>query len=572
MSRRSLLQEFRDFLGSVISFPADYFAGWMGVAPSEAGVEVNELTAMQIAAFVGCVRVISGAIATLPFRVWERMDDGSEKIAQDHLLDNVLNNQPNPETCAADFWQTVMVHILTTGNSYAEAVDNNAGQPCALYLRSPFRTMPYRRPNGQLAYKTNDTPGQYERWIDAENMCQFRGMGMDSLMGLSPVKYYAREVLGADLAAQSFGSRFFANDSRPGGVLTATGFMKADQKAAAIKSWMDAHGRGNSHRMAILDGGLTWQKIGVNPNEAQFLETRQFNRTQIAAIFGVPVHFLGEPVESRANAEQRGIEFLTYTIKPFIAKIEQTVNARMFPRIGRNTGRFFARMDTTMFERASYSDLLKGIQMGRYAGLYTVNEGRKLMGEQPYSKAQLDSNDPGDKLWQPVNMVVVTEDSLSGELPAQDVDGNGGAGQGGNDQSGGDGGGNGKARSVNRSVDDAEIKRYFLLFYGLFRDALGRALTRDERTPKAFQLAFTPILTQIAASFSFRGDSEPGDMVQPEGTALFIRKYIDFLAERGKDWHKDKADTIAVDELKRALRLLREQVTTASPLEESVTE
>jgi HK97 family phage portal protein len=558
MAQKSLLQEFRDFMGSVIGFPADYFAGWFGVAPSESGVEVNELTAMQIAAFVGCVRVISGAIATLPFRVWQRMDDGSEKIAVDHILDDVLNNAPNPETTAADFWQTVMVHICLTGNSYGEVAYNKAGQPAALYLRSPFRTMPYRRLDGTLAYKTNDTPGQWERWIDSPDMCQFRGMGMDSLMGLSPVKYYAREVLGSDLAAQSYSAKFFANDSRPGGYLAATGTLSPEKKKAAMESWIAAHSRGGSHKMAILDGGVTWEKVGVNPNEAQFLETRQFNKQQIAAIFGVPVHFLGESVESKANAEQRGIEFLTYTIKPFIAKIEQTVNSRMFPRVGRHANRFFARMDTTMFERASYGDLLRGIQMGRYAGLYTVDEGRRLMGEQPYSKAQLESNNPGDKLWQPVNMVVVTEDSISGELPAQAGDGAGG--QGGSDQDGGNGGGKTKpATSQGGKRDDEEIKRYFLLFYGGFRDALGRALARDERTSKGFQQAFSPILTQIATTFSFRPDAEPSDMIAPEATVRFIRDYVDFLADRAKDWTKAKADTIAADELKRALRLLREQ-------------
>src|SRR5260370_36813685 len=102
-TRLQELREFRGSLSSAISFPADYFAGWLGVAPSESGVEVNELTAMQIAAFCGCLRIISGAIATLPFRVWQTLDDGSERVASDHMLANVLNNQPNPETSAADF-------------------------------------------------------------------------------------------------------------------------------------------------------------------------------------------------------------------------------------------------------------------------------------------------------------------------------------------------------------------------------------------------------------------------------------------------------------------------------------
>src|ERR1700757_2862292 len=322
----SLAKEFRDFMSSIVSMPADYFAGWFGVAPSESGVEVNELTAMQIAAFVGCVRIISAAISTLPFRVWETLDDGTEKIAPNHTLDNVLNNQPNPETTAADFWQSVMVHITLTGNSYAEIAYNGAGQAAGLYLRSPFRTFPHRYgysenippdKRGKLGYKTTDTPGQYERWIDAEDMCHFRGMGLDSIVGLSVVKYLAREVLGADLAAQSYSSKYFANSSSPGGYLTAPGMMAAEKKKSAVESWIAAHSRGNAHSMAILDAGMKWEKVSINPEEAQFILTRKLNREQISAITGVPVHFLGESVKSKANMEQRSIEFLTFTLKPW---------------------------------------------------------------------------------------------------------------------------------------------------------------------------------------------------------------------------------------------------------------
>ena len=199
---------------------------------------------------------------------------------------------------------------MATGNNYSEIAYNKAGQPAALYLRSPFRTFPYRRSDGTLAYKTNDTPGQYDRWIPSQNMCQFRGMGMDGLLGLSPIKYFAREVIGCDLAAQAYSARFFKNDSRPGGYLTATGMLSSEKKKAAMLSWMDAHSGSNTNRMAILDSGMTWQKVGVNPDEAQFLQTRQLNRQQISAIYGVPIHFLGDSEESRASIDGNALSSL----------------------------------------------------------------------------------------------------------------------------------------------------------------------------------------------------------------------------------------------------------------------
>lgn len=548
----SLWKEFRDSLSSVVAFPADYFAGWFGVAPSESGVEVNELTAMQIAAFVGCVRVISGAISTLPLRVWATDDTGAKKVATDHQLDYVLNNQPNPDCTAADVIQTLMVHILLTGNAYLEKAYDGAGRPAALYLRNPFRTFPYRARDGRLIYKTSDTDQGYERIIEARDVVHVKGLGVDSLVGLSPVKYYAREVLGNDLAAQSFASKFYANDSRPGGYLSVSNYLKKDQKDAAVNSWMAAHGRGQSHRMALLEGGMKWETVGVPPNEAQFIETRQFNREQIAAIFGVPVHFLGESVESRADMEQRGIEFLTFTIKPWCAKIEQALNIKLFPTVGRHANKFYAGFDTSMYERATYANLLKGVQMGRYAGLYTMDEGRRLLGEQPYTKQQLDSDNPGDKVMVPVNMVFLTEELIENGGPASS---GGGAGQGGSDQGGGDGAGT--QPTTTGQGGDRELKRYYLLFAPQFSDAFDRFIGRKKPTEKDLRTVFSPLFTAIAATFSFRVDRDPADMTLPVEVAQFNNDYASSMFERSREWKREDREAICGRELRLALEGIR---------------
>jgi HK97 family phage portal protein len=584
-------REFRDSLSSVISFPADYFAGWFGVAPSESGVEVNELTAMQIAAYVGCVRVLGDAVSLTPIEVVEINKDGSEAVTYDHPLADVLSLQMNPETTAADVKQTGMVHLLQTGNTYLEIGYNGAGQPAALYPRSPFATFPYRniageqgrRPagpidNGELFYKTTDTPGHYERAIRRKDMVHVKGLGLDSLVGLSPIKYYGREVIGTDLAAQSFSAKFFANDARPGGYLKSTGFLQPDKKKQAIASWMAGHGRGQAHKMTLLDGGMSWEKVGVPPNEAQFIETRKFNREQIAAIFGVPPHFLGISEESRANMEQRALEFLVFVLKPWLNKWEQSLNIKLFPRTGRNAGRFYARFNTTNFERATYADLLKGVQMGRYAGLYTIDEGRALLGEQPYSEKQFKSKRPGDKLWQPVNMVVVTEDTLKGSLAGAAGAGEGGAGQGGDDQDGGDGGSKPASgttqggKRASRSVD-AELKHYFRLFSPLFRDAFGRMLARSKADEADFQRCFSPLLSAVAAAFECDpAQRDPGDFSLSEKSAGLVRSYIRGLAHRiassPRDGAAARSDLIAAAELRRAIEFLRDKCHPPDPEEE----
>jgi HK97 family phage portal protein len=574
----SLRTEFRDFLSSVISFPADYFAGWFGVAPSESGVEVNELTAMQIAAYVGCIRVLSDAVSLTPLEVVEINKDGSEAVTYEHPLADTLSLQMNPETSAADVKQTGQVHLLQTGNCYGEIGYNGAGQPAAVYLRSPFATFPYRniageqgrRPagpldNGELFYKTTDTPGHYERAIRRQDMVHVKGMGLDSLVGLSPVKYYGREVLGTDLAAQSYSAKFFANDARPGGYLKAPGFLNDDKKKQAIMSWMAGHARGQANRPALLDGGWTWEKVGVPPDEAQFIETRKFNREQLAAIFGVPPHFLGISEESRANMEQRALEFLVFVLKPWLNKWEQAINIKLFPRTGRNAGRFYSRFNTTNFERATYADLLKGVQMGRYAGLYTIDEGRALLGEQPYSQKQFKSDRPGDKLWQPVNMVVVTTETLKGSLGGAGSDeGKGGNGQGGDDQDGGDGSSKPASGTTQGGKRDAELKHYFHLFAPLFRDALGRILARSKPDQADFERCFSPVITAIAAAFEC-DPVTPGDMRLSEKSAQHVRDYIRGVAHRVSEARAKSsdspvyADQLAAAELRRAIEFLREK-------------
>jgi HK97 family phage portal protein len=564
-------REFRDSLASVISFPADYFAGWFGVAPSDSGVEVNELTAMQISAFVGCTRLLSDAISSTPLNVFERINDGSERLALDHPLQPVLRLQPNADCTAADLFHAGMTHLCLTGNCYGELGFNGAGQPAGIFLRSPFRTIPYRFAKGgpggfdlkpgDLFYKTNDSPTGYERTIRADNMVHVKGLGMDGLVGLSPVKYYAREVLGNDLAAQSYSAKFFANDSRPGGYLKTPGMRDPEQKLKDAQTWIAAHARGNARRVAILDGGMEWVNVGIPPEEAQFLQTREFNRTQIACIFGIPPHFLGEAAESRANMEQRALEFLTFTLKPWLNRWEQALNSRLFPAVGRNAGRFFCRFDTSQFERATYADLLKGVQMGRYAGLVTMNEGRKLLGFQPYSSQQLKSKDPADKLWQPVNMAWVTENWEEGGDPTSESQGQGG--QGGDDQNGGDGGSgtpSGTTQGGKRLARDREVGYYFALYCVPFEDAFRRILARHKPDAADFERCFLPVLRAVAAAFECDPSRrEPGDMRLSDESGEFLERYVAGMVRRAAKWNRDAVTEQAALELRRAITQIRRE-------------
>jgi HK97 family phage portal protein len=544
----SLKTELRDFISSVVSFPQDYLNGF-GLPPSESGAIVNEMSAMQISTYFACIRIISDAVGTLPLNVYERMPDGSETVCWNHPLQRLLHTQPNPEVSAADLRQCMQSHILLTGNAYAEIIYTAGGQIDSYYVRSPFQTFPYRNLQGQLIYKTHDDPSGAERTIDAEHMFHVKGMGIDSLVGLSPVKYYAREILGVEISAQSYSANFFKNQATPTGYLSSpSANMKPTQKLSALNSWMQAHGRGNAHTPAVLEAGWKWESTGVNPEDSQLIELRGMNRDQISSIFGVPPHMCGGVEDTKANIEQKALEFLTFTLRPWLKRWEMAINMKAFPTIGRNANRFHCKFDTTELEQPDFKTKIQGLQMARYAGLITAQEGRKTLGYNPYEDKQLTSDNPADKLWQPVNMIAITPESIANPpaaMPGTDTESEPEAKP--------------EAPKDNNSVIeknsiDQEILHYFRTFGYAFNDAFNRIQARNKPNEHDFQRTFGPILSTIAASFAFDANAtDPTINPVSEQLSVAIQDYISGMAIRAAQW---KPETSAI-ELRRAITYIR---------------
>lgn len=424
----SFKKELRDFINGFFDAPGNYAGGFglLGIGASESGVDVNEVSSMTVGAVAACQRIISSAVASMGCYVYERMPDGGHQLATKHPLYDTLSLRPNQEYPAVDFFSTGQVNLLQNGNAYAEIQRTNGGQ-VELLLRSPFRTHVYRDASGDIFYKTTDTPAGKERVIPAADMIHVKNMGVDPYIGLSPIRLYMREVIGTAMAAQAYGARLFKNGARPGGYLKSDNTVKPVDKLTQIQSWVAGHRGGNNHMPAYLDGGVEWVNVGISPDEAQFLQTRQFQRGEIASIYGVPAHMLGDPQETKATIEQKALEFLLWTVKIWLRRWEHAFNVKLMPTKGQAAGKYFCKFDTSEFERADYSTMLKGIQTGRYAGLYTVDEGRKLLGLNPATKDNFDQAQPGKGLWRPVNMAVAGED------PAVYSSGGAGAGDGSGD-------------------------------------------------------------------------------------------------------------------------------------------
>lgn len=542
-----IVQEWRDFTGAVISFPQDFF-GVFGLPPAESGAIVNEMSSLQIAAYFTCVRVISDAVGTLPLNVMEYVfdDEGNpvgERVAFNHYLQPLLHDKPNQEVCAADQRQAGQSHCLMTGNTYIEIDWSNGGQVRGLYLRSCFSTFPYRNAKGDLIYKTHDEPNGGERIILSEDMIHVKGLGIDSLLGLSPIKYYAREVLGNDISAQAYSAKFFANNANPGGYLQAPGNLSDKQKLDSMRTWIDAHGRGNTHKPAVLEGGWKWEQTAINPEDAQLIETRKLNRSQICAIFGVPEHMAGGE-EEKANMEQKTLEFLTFTIKPWLNKWEQAINAKLFPKVGRTANKYFVKFDTKSLERANYADMVKGLQMLRYAGGIDRDELRREMGYNPAK--------PDQKFLLPVNMQETSEDEPA---PPPAAPPKGGIG------------GNAEPEPGGKPDETKSNSKLFLVNYPPFRDAFGRILTRKKPNEDDFLRVFKPVMVSIAAALDFKPDAEPGDLILSVEKCGFLIDYIKSMPLRAKDWKAEEADKQAAVELKRAIEYIEAKV--KSELQES---
>ena len=303
-------------VGSAYSF---FFGG------STAGKRVNERSAMQMTAVYSCVRILAEAVAGLPLHLYRYKEDGGKEKASDHPLYLLLHDEPNPEMSSFVFRETLMTHLLLWGNAYAQIIRNGKGEVIALYPLMPDRMTVDRDSNGQLYYEytvsMDDTPtvkGSLVR-LHPSDVLHIPGLGFDGLVGYSPIAM-AKNAIGMAIACEEYGAKFFANGAAPGGVLEHPGTIKDPQRVR--ESWQSTFGgSGNSNKIAVLEEGMKYTPIGISPEQAQFLETRKFQINEIARIFRVPPHMVGDLEKSSfSNIEQQSLEFVKSTLEPWLVR------------------------------------------------------------------------------------------------------------------------------------------------------------------------------------------------------------------------------------------------------------
>lgn len=353
---------------------------------STSGISVNERTAMQTTAVYSCVRILAEAIASLPFHLYRYTDKGKERVF-DHPLYHILHDEPNEEMTSFVFREVLMSHLLIWGNAYAQIIRDGRGQVLGLYPLLPDKMEVDRAENGELYYiytrNTEENPNfkDYGRiYLRREDVLHIPGLGFDGLVGYSPIAM-AKNAVGMTLACEEYGASFFANGATPGGVLEHPGVLKDPTKVR--DSWHKVYGGSrNAGKVAVLEEGMKYQQIGIPPEEAQFLETRKFQINEIARMYRIPPHMVGDLEKSSfSNIEQQSLEFVKYTLDPWVVRWEQALQKALL--LPQEKNEYFIKLNVDGLLRGDYASRMNGYAVGRQNGWLSANDIREMEDQNP---------------------------------------------------------------------------------------------------------------------------------------------------------------------------------------------
>ncbi len=355
------------------------FAFFLGNSAS--GKVVTERTSLQITAVYACVRILSEAVAGLPLHFYKYGANNSKEKATDNPLYFLLHDEPNPEMTSFIFRETLMTHLLLWGNAYAQIIRNGKNEVVALYPLMPNKMSVERDDKGEIYYVYNRYQDEAKTGdlgtviLKKEDVLHIPGLGFDGLVGYSPIAM-AKNAIGLAIATEEYGSKFFANGAAPSGVLEHPGTIKDPTKVR--EAWMSQFGgSSNSGKVAVLEEGMKYTPISISPEQAQFLETRKFQINEIARIFRVPPHMIGDLEKSSfSNIEQQSLEFVKYTLEPWIIRWEQALSRALLS--SEEKKKYFFKFNVDGLLRGDYQSRMNGYAIARQNGWMSANDIREL--------------------------------------------------------------------------------------------------------------------------------------------------------------------------------------------------
>lgn len=380
--------------------------------PNVANRNVTDTRAMQISAVFSCVRLISECIGSLPLHVYRRRPDGQREAAPEHWLQDLLL-EPNPFMTGQEWREAMAAQLATWGNGYSFTRRTDSGRPTELFPLRP-QSMDVQR-NGfdgvVFDYSSESMPNK--RWTDRE-VLHIRGFGQEGFKGLSPLGF-ARESLGLAVSAEEYGARFFANGGKPSGVAELDQVLKPEQRKAFKELLEDQVGRNaaESQGVLLLEGGAKYRPISIPPEDAQMLGTRSFQIAEIARFFRVPLFLLMDETKNTSwgsGLEQQNLAFLTYTLRPYLVRMERSIARWLLSREERRE--YFVEFNVEGLLRADSKARAEFYSAMVQNGLMSRNEVR--------SRENLPRVDGADELTAQVNLAPL---SKLGQLGGNDEPG-----------------------------------------------------------------------------------------------------------------------------------------------------
>jgi HK97 family phage portal protein len=495
----------------------------LGMGRSDAGEMVNEKQAMRLTTAYACIQNIAADLGGLPLPVYQKLSDDSVREATEHRLFPILNSGSNKYMTAIVFRGSMLASVLGWGNSYSFIKRDNAARVTELIPLPSDKTCPVLLPLSQsnglvkktLMYATTATQDGLPSYIDPENVLHISGLSYDGYIGMSPIMT-CQNAFGIGLAAEKFGARLFANGAKASGVLSHPGTLGTEALENLKKSIREIISGENALRPLVLEEGMKWDQTTINPNDAQFLETRNFQREEVAALFRMPMHLLQSLQRAtNNNIEHQSLDYMRTCLRMWAVRIEQEINRKLL------APPYFAEHDFNAFQRGDFASQTTGYALLRNCGVYSANDILRSLRQNP-----IPAEEGGDVRLAPLNMVPLESmlDREDGTEPAQ-------SGPVTDDQE-------------QEIVSDHRRDRIANAFRRLFRDAVGRIANRKKPDELFAYRALQPAIASMADSIMtmyFTPDEEAKAKAERESNRLGKE-----LAAESLTWTKPDTSALAV--------------------------
>lgn len=375
---------------------------------STAGQVVTSESAMRLAAVYGCVRLIAGSVSAMPRQIKRRVDEKTRVDASGHSLAEVLNRRPNAWQRPSQFVGMMQAHVLLMGNAYAKITRGARGQVIALTPLHPARVQVRQREDLRKEFVWTRSDGQQFVFAQDEMLHLFL-LTVDGVRGISPIAH-ARQTIGLSLAMEQHGAKMFENGATISGALSlpADAPPLTEEQVQRLRTSMEDYRSGGQRegKMLLLEGGIKWEQMALAAKDAEWIEARKFGRTDIAMLFGVPPHMIGDT--ERTSGASVGIEaqtqgYVTFTLEPHLSMWEEALNIDCLDPAAR-------REDDGVFVRFNRQSLVRGDIKTRWEAYKTALQWGVSSPNDVLAKEDENPREGGDIYYPPPNMTAAVEE------------------------------------------------------------------------------------------------------------------------------------------------------------------